>query len=178
MTGVIYDQSKESPSRRNAGQDGPLFMQAHSISIIPDAFPEYDASAMPTRIDIGETSGSGVRTSSSMITNGPAPISHLRIRGPANENDQARVEQILTATAEHFAMIETTSTSGVRGTMRCYSESPQGGFAAGARILAGDIFMDFFAGRELSPRFPKFVEHLCAELRRAFVDRITVVKIG
>jgi len=73
-------------------------------------------------------------------------------------------------------MLESTSTSTVRGTIRCYSESPKGGFAAGARIFAGNIFVDFFAGRELSPRFPTFVEHICAELRRVFVERITVVK--
>jgi hypothetical protein len=153
-------------------------MQAHSISAIPVAFPEYDASAIPTPMDIGAATNSEVRASSKMIINGPAPISHLRIQGAVNKNDQARVEQILISTAEHFAMLETTFTSGVRGTIRCYCESPKGGFAVGARILAGDIFVDFFAGRELSPRFPAFVERLCAELRRVFVERITVVKIG
>jgi len=44
--GVLPDHSKESPSRRNAWQDGQLSMQALSISIIPVAFPEYDASAI------------------------------------------------------------------------------------------------------------------------------------
>ena len=112
-----------------------------------------------------------------MIINGPAPISHLRIQGAVNKNDKARVEHIIISTAERFAMVETTSTSGVRGTIRCYCESPKGGFAAGARIFAEDIFVDFFADRELSPRFPGFVEHICAELRRVFVERIAVVKI-
>lgn len=151
-------------------------MQALSISTIPVAFPEYDASAIPTPIDIGAVFSSEVRASSRMISNGPAPISHLQIQGAVNENDKARVEQILISTAEHFAMSDTTFTSGVRGTIRCYCESPNGGFAIGARILAEDVFVDFFAGRELSPRFPGFVEHVCAELRRVFVERITVVK--
>jgi hypothetical protein len=174
--GVLYEQSKETPSRRHAGQAAPLSMQALSISPIPVAFMEADASAIPTPLDIGAASSFEVRASSSMIINGPAPISHLRIQGVVNENDKARVEQILISTAEQFAMLETTFTSGVRGTIRCYSESPKGGFAAGARIFAEDIFVDFFAGRELSLRFPGFVEHICAELRRVFVERITVVK--
>ncbi len=150
----------------------PLF-----ISTIPVAFPEYAAEAISTPMDIGAASSSQVQAGSRMIINSPAQISHLRIQGAANENDQARLEQILISTAEHFAMLETTSTSGVQGTIRSYSESPKGGFAAGARICAGDIIIDFFAGREHAPRFPGFVEHMCAELRRVFIERIAVIKI-
>jgi len=152
-------------------------MQALAISTIPVASPEYDTSAIPIPINFGVDASSEGRASSRMIINGPAPISHLRIRGTVNKNDQARVERILVSTAVRFAMTETTSISGVRGTIRSYSESPKGGFAVGARSFAEDIIVDFFAGRELSPRFPAFVEHICAELRRAFVERITVVKL-
>ena len=174
--GVFYYHRKESPSRRHAWQDEPLTMQALSISIIPFVLTEGDASASPTPVEISAASSLEVHVSSRMIINGPAPISHLRIHGAVNEIDKALVEQILISTAEQFAMMETTFTSGVRGTIRCYSESPKGGFAAGARIFAEDIFVDFFAGRELSLRFPGFVEHICSELRRVFVERITVVK--
>jgi hypothetical protein len=37
--------------------------------------------------------------------------------------------------------------------------------------------VDFFAGRDTTPRFTAFVEQICAELRRVFADRITVVGI-
>ena len=150
-----------------------LWVQALSIFTIPVASPEYDASAIPTPVNIGITSTSVVPAN---IITGPAPISRLRIQGAVSENDKARVAQILISTAERFALWETTITSGVRGTIRCYSESPKGGFAAGARIVVEDIIVDFFAGREHSPRFPAFVEHICAELRRVFVERIMVIK--
>ena len=149
-------------------------VQAPSNFKTPVAFPEYDASTIQASVSIGMAATSEVPENS--IT-GPAPISHLRIQGAVNGRDQARVEQILISTAERFAMLETTVTSGVRGTIRCYSESPKGGFAAGARICAGDIVVDFFAGREPSLRFPAFVEHVCAELRRVFVERILVARI-
>lgn len=84
--------------------------------------------------------------------------------------------QILISTAQRFAMLETTVTLGVRGTIRSYVESPKGGFATGARIVAEDIYVDFFAGREPSPRFPAFVKQICAALRHAFRDRIHVLK--
>ncbi len=149
-------------------------MQALANFNIPVVFPEYEAATIHASVNIGRTSPSEI---SEISLTGPAPISHLRIQGAINAMDQARVEQILISTAARFAMLETTVTSGVRGTIRCYSESPQGGFAAGARICAGDIVVDFFAGRKPTPRFPAFVEHICAELRRVFVERIMVVKI-
>ena len=152
-------------------------MQDLSIIAIPAAFPEYDASVVPTPADIGRTSPSGLPAHSGISITGPARISRLRIQGAANDNDPMRVEQILISTAKRFAMLETTVTSGVRGTIRCYSESPKGGFAAGARVVNRDVIVDFFGGRELSPRFPAFVEHVCAELRRVFVARMTVIKI-
>jgi hypothetical protein len=152
-------------------------MQALAISTIPVAFPEYDTSVIPIAINFGAAASSEGRASLRMVMNGAAPISHLRIQRAVNVNDQARVEQILISTAVRFAMVETTSTSGVRGTIRSYSESPKGGFAVGTRRCAEDIFVDFFAGRELSPRFPAFVEHICAELRHVFFARVTVVKL-
>jgi hypothetical protein len=149
-------------------------VQALSKFNIPVAFPEYEAATIHAAVNLGRTSPAEIPEIS---LTGPAPISQLRIQGAENAMDQARVEQILIATAERFAMLETTGTSGVRGTIRCYAESPQGGFAVGARFCAGDIVVDFFAGREPTPRFLAVVEHICAELRRVFVERIMVVKI-
>jgi hypothetical protein len=123
------------------------------------------------------TSAAGIPAQAGTGINGPAPISRLRIQGAANERDQEEAEQILVVTAARFAMLETTAISGVRGTVRCYSENPKGGFNVGARILAADIMVDFFAGRDTTPRFTAFVEQICAELRRVFADRITVVGI-
>jgi hypothetical protein len=134
-------------------------MQNISLFARPVLFPDHDVTAMPAP-----------------ASPGPAPISHLHIPQAGNENDTARVEQILVATAGRFALLETTDTSGVRGTIRCYSESAKGGFATGARVVAGDIVVDFFSGREVSPRFPVVVEHVCSELHRVFGERLRVLK--
>jgi len=110
-----------------------------------------------------------------MALTGPTPTSHLHIAGAANNEDQARVGQVLIATAERFTLLDTYLTSGVPYTIRCYSESARGGFAVGARVVAEDVVVDFFAGREASPRFPAVVEHICSELRRVFGGRIQVL---
>jgi hypothetical protein len=135
-------------------------------------FPSHDATGVPIPINHGATSCFAVLAGSAIDVTGPSPISHLYILGAANEEDRARVAQILIATADRFTLLDTYLTSGIPYTIRCYSESARGGCAVCARVVARDVMVDFFAGRELSPRFPAVVQHICSEFRRVFGGRI------
>jgi len=99
----------------------------------------------------------------------------LHIKAAANVDDRARVEQILVSAAEKFAMLDTTVTSRVPNTIRCYSESGRRGFAIGARVVDKIVIVDLF-DRENSPRFPDVEEYIISELRRVFGERISVPK--
>jgi hypothetical protein len=141
-------------------------------------FPQQGAVPVPISINQSSAPFFAVLAGSGSAAAGPIPISHLHIQGAANKNDQARVARILVSAAERFTLLDTYLTSGIPYTIRCYSESARGGFAVGARIVPGEVIVDFFAGREVSPRFPAVVEHICSELRRVFGQRIQVRKRG
>jgi hypothetical protein len=153
-----------------------LFVRKISKNAGAAMFPCQDATAIPIPINFGQTACFAVLAGSGITIPGPPLISHLHIQGAANLKDQARVEQILISTAEHFTLLDTYLTSGVPYTIRCYSESARGGFAVGARVVAEDVIVNFFSGREASPRFPAVVEHVCSGLRRVFGERIHVLK--
>jgi hypothetical protein len=102
--------------------------------------------------------------------------SQLQIKAAANAGDRARLELILVSAAEKFAMLDTTITSRVPDTIRCYSETFKGGFAVGARVVGEVVIVDLSAGRQASPRFPAVEEHIISELRRVFDERIHVPK--
>jgi hypothetical protein len=140
--------------------------------VVKVMFASDDATGVPIPINQGATSCFAVLAGSSFAFPGPSPISHAYVLGAANEEDRARVAQILTGTAERFTLLDTYLTSGIPYTIRCFSESARGGCAVCARVVATDVMVDFFAGRESSPRFPAVVQHICRELRRAFGGRI------
>jgi hypothetical protein len=100
----------------------------------------------------------------------------LHIQGASGVEDKARVEQVLVATATEFGIFDTTVTSRVPDTIRCYSERIGHGFAIGARVVGDLIIVDFYAGKEPSPRFPAVEERLTSELRRIFGERIIIPK--
>jgi hypothetical protein len=102
--------------------------------------------------------------------------SQLHIKGAANKGDKARVERIFVSAAEQFVMLDTTVTSRVPDTIRCYSESEKGGFAVGARVVAQFVIIDFSPGRAASLRFLAIEEHISSELRRIFGERVVVPK--
>ena len=131
---------------------------------------------MVVPINHGPTSCFAVMAGSQAAITGPTLTGRIHIHGAANEEDQARVAQILVSTAEHFTLLDTYLTSGIPYTIRCYSESARGGFAVGARVVSGDVIVDFFSGREASPRFPAVVERICSKLRHVFVGRIQVLR--
>lgn len=139
-------------------------------------FPPPDVTTVPILISRGPSPFFAVLAGCRRAAAGPAPISHLCLQGAANQADQARVAEMLLATAGRFTLLDTYLTSGMPYTIRCYSESARGGFAVGARVVAEDVVVDFFAGRETSPRFHAVVEHVCSQLRRAFGGRVEVLK--
>ena len=100
--------------------------------------------------------------------------SQLHIKAAANAKDRKRVEQILVATAEKFSMSDTSVTSRVPDTVRCYSERVGYGFSNGARIVGDIIIVDFGPGRQSSPNYPAMEDYLISELRRVFGERIHI----
>ena len=70
--------------------------------------------------------------------------------------------------------MDNTVTSRVPDTIRCYCERIGFGFAIGARVVREIIIVDFYAGKEPSPRFPAVEERITSELRRIFGERISI----
>ncbi len=100
----------------------------------------------------------------------------IHIQDASGVEDRARVEQVLVAAASEFGIADTTVTSRVPDTIRCYSERVGYGFAIGARVFREIIIVDFYAGKEPSPRFPAVEERITSELRRIFGERIIIPK--
>ena len=71
-------------------------------------------------------------------------------------------------------MADTTVTSRVPNTIRCYSERVGYGFAIGARIFDELIIVDFFSGKESSVHFAPMVKRITFELQRIFCERIYI----
>jgi hypothetical protein len=96
----------------------------------------------------------------------------LHIQAASGTEDRAQVEQILASVAKEFGIVDTTVTSCVPDTIRCYSEHIGHGFAIGARVVGNLIIVDFNAGKEPSPGFPAFEKRVTSELRRIFDERV------
>lgn len=98
----------------------------------------------------------------------------IHIQDASNAEDKARVEQLLVDAASEFGMADTTVTSRVPDTVRCYSERVGSGFAIGARVVREIIIVDFYAGKDPSPRFPVVEQRIASELRRIFGKRFVI----
>jgi hypothetical protein len=96
----------------------------------------------------------------------------LHIQDASGVEDRARVELVLVSAAAEFGIFDTTATSLVPDTIRCYSERIGHGFAIGARVVREIIIVDFYAGEEPTPRFPAIEEHITSELVHIFGDRL------
>jgi hypothetical protein len=100
----------------------------------------------------------------------------FHIKSLGGLEDRAPAEQILVSAAERFGMLDTSVTSRVPDTIRCYSETARGGFATGARVVGDLIIVDLVPGRTPSPRYPEVEAHFAAELHRVFGSRVSRVK--
>jgi hypothetical protein len=90
--------------------------------------------------------------------------------------DRARVEQILVSAAAKFGIADTTVTSRVPDTIRCYSERVGFGFAVGGRVVGKLVILDFYAGKAPSSDFPVIKQDIISALCCAFGDRIHIPK--
>ena len=102
----------------------------------------------------------------------------LHIQDASGVEDRTRVEQVLVAAATDFGIVDTTVTSRVPDTIRCYSERIGFGFAIGARVVSENIIVDFYTGKEPSLRFPAVEERITADLRRIFGERLIIPKVS
>ena len=107
--------------------------------------------------------------------------SQVHIRGFSGALDWEQVERVLVLAASHFGMADTTVTSRVPQTIRCFSQRVGHGFAIGARVFAIGarvvgplIIVDFFSGKEPSDHFEPVRERITSELERIFRERFYV----
>ena len=102
----------------------------------------------------------------------------IHIRNSSSLEDRARVEQILVFAARKFGFADTSVTSRVPDTIRCYSERVGFGCAIGARVVGELVIVDFYDGKEPSPNFPAVEKHITDELHRNFGHRIYIPKVS
>lgn len=100
--------------------------------------------------------------------------SQVHIRGFSGALDWEQVERVLVLAASHFGMADTTVTSRVPQTIRCFSQRVGYGFAIGARVVGPLIIVDFFSGKEPSDHFEPVRERITSELERIFRERFYV----
>ena len=98
----------------------------------------------------------------------------FHVQNASGLEDRLLVEKILVSAAAKFGIADTTVTSRVPDTIRCYSERIGYGFAIGARVVGEIIIVDFYAGREPSPNFHAVEDYITSEMRRIFAERITI----
>jgi hypothetical protein len=96
----------------------------------------------------------------------------IHISDASGAEDRVRVDQILTSAAAKFGIVDTTVTSRVPDTIRCYSERVGFGFAIGGRVVGELIVVDFYSGKAASSVFPVIEEDIILELRRTFGERM------
>lgn len=100
--------------------------------------------------------------------------SQVHIRNFSGALDWEQVERVLILAASHFGMADTTVTSRVPQTIRCFSQRVGYGFAIGARVVGDLIIIDFFPGKEPSEHFEPVKERITSELERIFKGRFYV----
>src|SRR5271155_3694781 len=94
--------------------------------------------------------------------------SQVHIKGFTGALDWEQVERVLVTAATHFGMADTTVTSRVPQTIRCFSQRVGYGFAIGARVFGELVIVDFYPGKKPSEHFLPIVERITSELQRIF----------
>jgi hypothetical protein len=100
--------------------------------------------------------------------------SQVHIKNAAGALDWEQVERVVVSAATHFEMADTTVTSRVPHTIRCFSQRVGYGFAIGARIFGELIIVDFSPGKEPSEHFLPLTERITSELHRIFGERFHI----
>jgi|SRR5580692_3416406 hypothetical protein len=104
--------------------------------------------------------------------------SQVHIRNFTGALDWGQIEQVLVSAAAHFGMADTTITSRVPQTIRCFSQRVGYGFAIGARVFGNLVIVDFNPGKKPSEHFSPIVERITSELQRIFTERYYVPQQG
>ena len=102
----------------------------------------------------------------------PSPEKHQLHVQIASGEDRNRIEKLLIATANKFALVDTTVTSRVEQTIKCYSEKLGAGFGLGARMAGDLIIVDFNAIGGHTKNFSAVLEFIKSELERMFGSRL------
>jgi hypothetical protein len=90
----------------------------------------------------------------------------------ASPEDKTRVEQVLVTAASKFWLVDTTVTSRVPLTIKCYSEKLGNGFGLGARIVDNLIVLDFNAVGGNTNSFSTTMKFIISELNLLFGHRL------
>jgi len=98
----------------------------------------------------------------------------IHIQDASSAEDRARIEQILVAAAGKFGMADTTVTSRVPDTIRCYAERVGFGFAIGGRVVGELAIVDFYSGKEATSVFPTIEAEITSEVQRTFGERVHI----
>jgi hypothetical protein len=94
---------------------------------------------------------------------------HIEI---VSHEDKSRVEQVLDTASSQFELVDTTVTSRVPLTIRCYSEKSGAGFGLGARIAGDLIVVDFNALEGHTNSFLVVMRSITSELQQMFGNRM------
>ena len=104
----------------------------------------------------------------------PSPEKHQLYVQMASGEDKNRVEKLLIATANKFNLVDTTVTSRVEHTIKCYSEKLGAGFGLGARMAGDLIIVDLNPVGRHTKNFSAVLEFIKSELERMFGSRLRI----
>lgn len=108
----------------------------------------------------------------------PVKKSQIQIAAANVDESKASVEKILLTGAEKFNLYDNSDTSRVPDTIKSIVEGKGFGFGLGARVAKGIIYVDFFPGKNTSPKFEEVRQFILYELRKTFQLELEEIEEG